>query len=98
MLFEVKTATLEELRADPDCLERWISAGEEVRIVKIGTPFANVVPLQFEDSKRRASSVGRKLPDFEARARRIRELNGGRSLDADIENLRDRDDRNFAES
>jgi antitoxin (DNA-binding transcriptional repressor) of toxin-antitoxin stability system len=71
ILFRVKTATIEELRADPDCLERWISAGEEVRIVKNGTPFANVLPFRVAEEAAEVRREPIEMPDFMARMKRI---------------------------
>ena len=71
ILYSVKTATIEELRADPDCLERWISAGEEVRIVKNGAPFANVLPFRQDTEEAAVSEKSFELPDFAARRKRI---------------------------
>jgi antitoxin (DNA-binding transcriptional repressor) of toxin-antitoxin stability system len=70
-MYSVKTATIEELRANPECLERWISAGEEVHIVKDGVPFANVLPLHHEKEKARVLERPFELPDFQARIKRI---------------------------
>lgn len=40
----MKTATVGDLRRDFHRLSRWIEAGETVRIVRRGKPFARLVP------------------------------------------------------
>lgn len=40
----MKTATVRDLRNNFSRISKWLSAGETVRIVKRGEPFARVVP------------------------------------------------------
>lgn len=61
----MKTATVADLRNDFRRVGAWVSAGEEVQILKRGKPFAKLVPITKEKPK--------KIPkvDFAARLKEI---------------------------
>ncbi len=89
----VKTATMEEIYADPTCLDRWGANGEEVRVLRDGQLFLRVVPeLPAPPATPEAEAPKKfEMPDWDARHRRLQELNGGRPVSIDISRLRDED-------
>lgn len=64
-LSHMKTATVRQLRNEFPKVERWLQAGEEVRLTKRGKLVASIVPAAVE----RAGPPPR--PDFMARLKAI---------------------------